>query len=184
MFGGITRMTRLLVLILCVAAAGFLGCDDAKTFVKESKEGCRELEEIARRLGQVASAVKTNDFAQAKEFTRKLEPFLNTRVLSWAVQILATEEREGVEAARAAIERFRTSDSITAGERTALDKMQVFYRDKTGRTGDLLVIVAAIAVEEKYGGHGTGAVFIQICQKLRTHPSTNGVSVTNATSTQ
>jgi hypothetical protein len=177
-------MTRFLTLILCAAAAAsFLGCDDAKTFVKESKEGYRELEEIAGKLGQIASAVKTNDFAQAKEFARKLEPFLNSRVLSWAVQILATEEKGGVEAARAAIERFRTSDGITAGEREALDKMQAFYRDKTGRTGDLLVLVAAIAVEEKFGGHGTGGLFIQICEKFRTHPMTGGVSVTNSSGT-
>src|SRR4051794_2653088 len=105
------RMTRFLTLALCVAAAvSFLGCDDAKTFVKESKEGYRELEEIAAKLGQITSALKTNDFAQAKEFAGKVEPFLNTRVLSWAVQVLAIEEKEGVEAAQAAIERFRASE--------------------------------------------------------------------------
>ena len=85
-------MRQLFTLFLCVAAAvPFVGCDDAKTFVKESREGYRELEEIAGQIGQIASAVKTNNFAQAKEYARKLEPFLNTRVLTWTVQILAVE---------------------------------------------------------------------------------------------
>ena len=178
-------MTRFLTILLCAAATVTLvGCDDAKTFVKESKEGYRELEEIAEKLGQIASAVKTNDFAQAKELAGKLEPFLNTRVISWAVQVLAIEEKEGVGAARAAIERFRTTEGITASERTALDKMQAFYREKTGRTGDLLVFVAAFAVEQKYGGHGTAAVFMQICQKLRTQTPTNAVSSSNTLTTR
>src|SRR5262245_60586044 len=140
-------MTRFLRLALCIAATAiFSGCDNARTFVKESKEGYRELEDIAGKLSQIASAVKTNDFAQAKEFAGKLEPFLNSRVLSWAVQVLAIEEKEGVEAARAAIERFRSVEGITADERSALDKMQAFYREKTARSGDLLVLVAGVAV--------------------------------------
>ena len=176
-------MTRFAMLFLCVAGMlCFAGCGDATKFVKESKEGYQELEEIARKLGQVASAMKTNDFAEAKELAAKLEPFLNTRVLSWVVQTLAIEEREGVEAARAVIERFKTTEGITASERAALDKMESFYRDKTGRTGDLLVLVAAIVVEEKYRTHGTGAAFAQLCQKFRTQPSTNGVSTTAASS--
>lgn len=177
-------MTRFFTLVLCVVTAvGLAGCDDARTFVKESKEGYRELEVIAGKLGEIAAAIKTNDFAQAKEFAGKVEPFLKTRVLSWAVQILAIEEKEGVAGARSAIERLKLTDGITAGERIALDKMEAFYRDKTGRTGDLLVLVGAIAVEEKYGGHYAGAVFAQICQQLRTSPATNTVNLTNALKT-
>lgn len=177
-------MTRFLTFLLCIAALlSFLGCDDAKKFVKESKEGYQELEEIARKLGQVASAMKTNDYAQAREFAAKAEGFLNTRVLSWAVQVLAIEEKEGVEAARAAIERFRGSDSITAGERKALDEMTKFYQGKTGRTGDLIVLVAAVAAEEKYG-HGAGGIVAHLCQGLRTSTATNAVSFTNASNTR
>lgn len=177
-------MTRLLTVLLCVAAAvGMSGCDDARTFVKESKEGYRELEVIAGKLGEIAAAIKTNDFAQAKEFAGKVEPFLKTRVLSWTVQILAIEEKEGVAGARSAIERLKVTEGITAGERLALDKMEAFYRDKTGRTGDLLVIIGAVAVEQKYGGHYAGAVFAQICQELRTSVATNAPNPTNALKT-
>lgn len=177
-------MTRFLPVLLCVVTVvGLAGCDDAKTFVKESKDGYRELEEVAGKLGQIAAAIKTNDFAQAKEFAGKVEPFLKTRVLSWTVQILAVEEKEGVAAARSALERLKLTEGITAGERVALDKMEAFYRDKTGRTGDLLVLIGAIAVEEKYGGHYAGAVFTQICQQLRISPATNTVNLTNTLKT-
>jgi len=177
-------MTRFASSMLCVAAlVSLLGCDDAKRFVKESKEGYQELEAIAGKLGEIAAAVKTNNFAMAKEFARELEPLLTSRVVSWTVQILAIEERDGVQAARAAIERFRGSDGMTASERTALEKLDAYYQDRAGRTGDLLVMIAAIAIEAKYGGHGTGAAFIQTCQQLRTQPSTNGVTGTNATTT-
>ena len=48
-----------------------------------SNSGCSKLHDA-----------RANDFAQAKEFAGKLEPFLNTRVLSWAVQVLVIEEKE------------------------------------------------------------------------------------------
>lgn len=173
-------MTHFLTFLLGIAASlSFLGCDDAKKYVKESKEGYQELEEIARKLGRVASAIKTNDYPQAREFAAKAEGSLNTRVLSWAVQILAIEEKDGVEAAKAAIERFRGGDMITAGERKALDEMAKFYQGKTGRTGDLIVLVAAVAADEKYG-HGAGGLVARLCQGLRTSTVTNAVSFTNA----
>jgi hypothetical protein len=124
--------------------------------------------------------VKTNDFAQAKEYARKLEPFLNTRVLTWAVQVLAIEEKEGAEAARQAIARFGTTKDITPSERAALGKMQDYYQGRSGRTGDLVVFVGAIIVDEKFGGHGAGGLFMQICETFRT-AVTNGGAVTTST---
>jgi hypothetical protein len=140
------------------------------------KEDYQQLEKIARELGQLASAVKESDFLGAGRYCGQLEPFLNTRVLLWTVQVLAIEEKDGVEAAKAAIERYRSTEGLTAGERAALDKLQAYYRDKTGRTGDLIVVVAALVVEEKFKHHGAGGTFLQICQKLRTHPDTNTVT--------
>jgi hypothetical protein len=176
-------MIRFLTFPFFVAALlSLAGCDDAKKFVKESKEGYQELEEIAWKLGQVASAVKTNDFAQAKEFASKAESFLDTRALSWSVQVLAIEEKEGVDSARAAIERFRASENVTAGERRALDEMAKYYQGKTGLTGDLLVLVAAVAAEKKYG-HGAGGVVAQLFQRIRPSTSTSAVSMTNTSST-
>ncbi len=176
-------MTRFLTLLVSlVVSLGFLGCDDAKKFVRDSKEGYKELEGIAQLLAQVASAISTNDFSRAKEFAAEAGNFLNTRVISWAVQVLVIEEKEGVESARAAIERFRATDSTTASERRALDEMANFYQGKTGRTGDLLVLVAAVAAEEKYG-HGAGGIVAQLCQRLRPPIPTSALSSTNATHT-
>jgi len=173
-------MRQLFTLFLCVAAAvPFVGCDDAKTFVKESREGYRELEEIAGQIGQIASAVKTNNFAQAKEYARKLEPFLNTRVLTWTVQILAVEERQGVEATRQTIEQFGKTGDITPDERAALEKVREHYQGRSGRTGDLLVLVGAVVVDKKFGGHGAGGAFVQLCQKVRTSVPAVGVGMTN-----
>jgi hypothetical protein len=176
-------MSRFLTLLLCTAALLVsVGCDNAKKFASDVKKEYQELETIARDIGQIATAVKASDYVGAGKYCRQLEPFLNAKVLLWTVQVLAIEEKDGVEAAKAAIERYRSTEGLTADERAALDKLQGYYRDKTGRTGDLIVVVAAIAVEEKFKHHGAGGTFLQICQKLRTHPDTNTVTAVKPSS--
>ncbi len=146
------------------------GCDDAKKLAYETKEGYHVLEQVAGQVAEMSASLRTNDFAGAKEIAGKLDVFLNTRVLSWTVQILATEEKDGVEAAKALIRKFNASENITADEQAALAKVQQYFQNKgREKTGDLAFLVAALVVEGKYG-HGAGGVLLRLRETYRKSP--------------
>jgi len=169
-------LSRVLKLVICRclpsmvigALLGLIlaGCDDAKKLVSETKEGYHVLEQVA----EMSASLRTNDFARAKEIGGKLDSFLNTRVLSWFVKILATEENDGVDAAKALIKKLKTTEGLSRDEQAALEKIEQYYQNKGNeKTGDLAFLVAAIVVEGKYG-HGAGGVLLRLRETYRKSP--------------
>jgi hypothetical protein len=155
------------MLILC-------GCDKTKRTIEIAKDGYSAAEDLAKQLVQVQAALRTNDYSRAKEMVRNLDQQLNTRSLTWTVQVLSIEHREGVGAATSEIQRLRSSPEITKAELSALDKMAEFYNQKgTVQTGDLVAVVALAVVFEKYGNGGGGQTFELVCNKLGLLSRTN-----------
>ncbi len=144
-----------------------------------SKEAYRAVEELAGQIKQATLSLKTNDFSQAKEFVAAAEKKLHTRTMSWAMQVLVTEEKEGVEAAKATIQKLRTTEGITDDELAALKEMDRYYEFKgRERTGDIVVMVAGVVVEQKYGKTALKA-FLALCEKYRTAPGTVSTNLTS-----
>jgi len=155
------------------------GCDDAKKLASETKEGYQVLEQVGGQVAEMSASLRKNDFSGAKEIAGKLDVFLNTRVLSWSVQILATEEKDGVEAARALIKKFNAIEGITADEQAALARIEQYFQNKgREKTGDLAFLVSALVVEGKYG-HGAGGVLLRFRETYRNSPLPVPTGATN-----
>jgi hypothetical protein len=145
-------------------------CDDAKKLVSETKEGYHVIEQIAAQVAEMSASLSTNDFARAKETGAKLDSLLNARVLSWSVQILATEEKDGVEAAKALINKLKATQGLSTDEQTSLARIEQYFQNKGNeKTGDLAFLVAAIVVEDKYG-HGAGGLLLRLRETYRKSP--------------
>jgi hypothetical protein len=173
-------MKRSLGLILCVLLSiGILGCNDAKQFAAETREGYKMVEEVAGQVSKMVASLDTNDLAQAKEIAVKIEHVLSTRVLSWYFKILAVEETQGNDAARALIAELKKTDNINATETKALNEMDRYFQGKVGRTGDLLFLLCAIAAEHKYG-HGGGELFLRLASRYRKFERYPPEAATNA----
>jgi hypothetical protein len=163
---------RLLGLILCVlVGSGLAGCKEAKKFVADTQEGYQMVEEFARHLHGIRVSLSTNDFAKAREIGVKADQLLRTRILSWCVQLLIVEETEGVDAAKASVDRLKTSEGITTNELAALREIETYFQQKgDARTGDLLLYIGALIAEDKYG-HGAGTVLYKAVDALRPAPT-------------
>lgn len=161
-------MSRLLLSAVgALLAFTLVGCNDAKKLVAETKEGYRVLEEVAGHVADMSASLRTNDFAKAKEFGAKADRLLSTRTFSWSIQLLATEETNGVDAAKALIARFKAAEGITADERAALAELEKYFQRKgKAKTGDIIFLVAAVTVEGKYG-HGAGGVLLRARETYR-----------------
>jgi hypothetical protein len=168
------------VVVCALLTLSLPGCDNAKQFVADSKEGYRIAEDIVGQIGKLSASLSTNDFAKAREIGAKLDHLLSTRVLSWYVRILAVEETEGSDAAKALIAELKKSEGLNAGELKALTQMESYFQNKTGRTGDILVVIGALAAEQKYG-HGAGRLVVELSDKYRKSNLTVKPADTNAT---
>src|SRR5688572_33427748 len=126
------RQLHLWTAVLCAfLSIAIFGCNDAKQFVADSKEGYRIAEDIVGQIAKLGASVSTNDFAKAREIGAKLDHLLSTRVLSWYVQILALEETQGNDAARALIAELKKTEALTATELKALTEIESYFARKT-----------------------------------------------------
>lgn len=174
-------MLHRLVTVLCLLLAlGLAGCDDARKLVEDSREGLEVIEEIAGKLSEFSASLSENDFAKAREIGAKIDHMLSTRVLSWLVQILVTEETEGVDAAKRLIQTLKRSEAITESESAALALIEEYFENKgRQRTVDIVVLVGALLVENKYG-HGAGGLLLRLRETYRNPQRDPGLQVTNA----
>ena len=164
------NVTRLLGFIGCVLVSlGLCGCDKAKKFTADTREGYRIAEDVARQIASMAAALDANDLAKAKEMAVKIEQVLSTRVLSWYLKILTVEEIEGIDAAKVLIAELKKTKDLDAVEAKALERIEAYFQEKTGKTGDLVVYLCALAAEAKFG-HGGGGLVAAIVDRLRTSP--------------
>ena len=172
-------MPRLLGFIACtVVSLGLCGCEKAQKFAADTREGYQMVENVAGQVARMAASLDTNDFAQAKELAVNIERVLSTRVLSWYLKILTAEETEGIDAAKALITELKTIKDLDAVEAKALEKIEAYFQKKTGKTGDFLVYLCALAAEAKYG-HGAGNIVVTIADKYRASPIARNSLSTN-----
>ncbi|HAB19221.1 MAG TPA: hypothetical protein PLX89_17110 [Verrucomicrobiota bacterium] len=166
---GVSRfvVARLLAVSLCgLIALCSLACDRAKKLAQESKEGLQIVEQVGSQLGELYTLISANDFAQAKALGAKLDRFLDTRVLSWCIQALAIEEAKGAPVALAWVKEVKDREGISADELKVLEMLERhFVAQGKGRTGDLLLLIGAIAVEKKFG-HGAGGLLLAFREKV------------------
>jgi hypothetical protein len=164
-------------LLLALSGAG---CGEAKKLADESKEGLRAAQALAGYLKGICDSLSTNNFVRAKELGGQADDFFNTRALSWCVQVLTIEEKEGVDAAKASIQRLKQTEGATTSELGALAKMETYFERKgADRTGDLVVMIGVIVAEKKYG-HGAGGLVSKLCAAYRTPPRAAPITDTNA----
>jgi len=159
----------------------FSGCDKTKKTIQETKQGYIELERI---IIDIKSALSTTDWSKAKQAAAKADEFLQTRALSWYVQILIAEEKDGIPAAQALLSTFRQSDSISPAESKALDAMEKYFTDKgDNRSIDYLFLIAIIAAENKSPHIGADVVASLQAKYHQSRnlpvPTTNSIPSTN-----
>jgi bacillopeptidase F (M6 metalloprotease family) len=95
------------------------------------------------------------------------------------MQILNTEEKEGIDAAKALIEKLKTTQDITENEQAALAQIEKYFQNKgSQRTGDIAMKIAAFAVEKKYGKTAR-KIFIKLSDKYRNSPTPAPAVATN-----
>ncbi|HEY1171251.1 MAG TPA: hypothetical protein VGH19_07795 [Verrucomicrobiae bacterium] len=169
-------------LTLILLLLSFTACDQTKQTIKETKQGYIELERI---IGQLHTALSTTDWAQAKQAATQADDFLQTRALSWYVQILIAEEKDGIPAAQALLTDLRKTNPILPAELKTLDTMEKYFREKgSARSIDLLFLITAIAAENKLPHQG--ASFITNLQ-AKYHQSRNlplPAATTNASTSE
>ena len=185
------KVTRVFGFVACtLVSLGLCGCDKAKKFTADTREGYRIAEDVASQIASMAASLDTNDLAKAKEMAVKIEQVLSTRVLSWYLKILTVEEIEGIDAARALIAQLKKDKDLDAVETTALEKIEAYFEKKTEKTGDFLIYLCALAAEAKFG-HGGGGLVVAIVDSFRTSPmgarerplSTNAIAELEASQT-
>ena len=177
LFSGTRSKGRFSIWILVSLACVILtGCDDARKLAAESREGLKVAQEIGDRINEIRVALSTNDFAKAKVIGAKLDQYLNVRVLTWTIEILATEERNGVDAAKNLIREIRGRADLKAEEALALKDIEAYFHHKgKARTSDLIVLVGALVAESKLG-HGGGNLIIALSKRFQppvAAPATN-----------
>jgi len=64
--------------LVVLLSLGFPGCDNAKQFAAETREGYKMVEEVSGQVSKMVASLDTNDLAAAKETAAKIERVLST----------------------------------------------------------------------------------------------------------
>jgi len=103
----------------------------ADEVVKKASELSREMKgELASLLGRLKQALDSGELAKAKEVGRQIDAALSQRVIGWYLDVLKTEELEGIEAAKEQLRSLKETENATVEERRALEIFEAYFREK------------------------------------------------------
>ena len=159
-----TTRTVLLKLSLLIAAVALVlsGCDRSALESKkqalidksvEQLSGLKggELEQFRTNLVFLKLSLNTLDLTQAREAAQELDAMLNQRVLTWYVDTLRVEERDGIAAAREYIAKMNQDEAKNDPERKALGYLASYFEAKKDlKTSEALELLLRIYLAAKF----------------------------------
>jgi hypothetical protein len=115
-----------------------------------------ELEQFRTNLVFLKLSLNSLDFTKAREASQQIDGMLNQRVLTWYVDTLRVEEKEGVAAAREHIVKLKQEEAKNDPERKALGYFESYIIAKGDlKTTEALEMALRIYLAAKFGSpHG------------------------------
>jgi hypothetical protein len=146
-----------------------------------TQEGIRlgtELPKVAKELFLCAEElhrhVAENDYEKARNMAETMDRFFDSRALSWYVQILAKEEREGRPAAAELWRTFAATPDISPLEKEALNKMDYITQgNQEVKSLDVILLICNLVICHKFGAGG-GSALLAVQHALRPSKLTEG----------
>ncbi|MGC4014108.1 MAG: hypothetical protein QM755_06245 [Luteolibacter sp.] len=177
----------LFVLSVAVASAA---CDKGREWTKAVGEEAAEANRTAKDLSELAAATPAltkslmnvavtlhgalaeNDYEKARHAAAAIDRFFKSRTLTWYVQIMVVEEKEGVPAAKQKIQELQNTPDISDQEKDGLTTILRAFNEKGDtKSADLTLTLCAGALAGKYGQHA-GTAFLALQHTFRPTPLT------------
>jgi hypothetical protein len=109
------------------------------------------LEQFRTNLVVLKASLNSLDYSKAREASEQIDALLKQRVLTWYVDTLRVEEKQGIAAAREYIVKLKDAEAKSDPERKALGYLASYFEAKKDlKTSEALELLLRIYLAAKF----------------------------------